>query len=797
MNYLWSFVAAATPPALLLLVTLRCRADLRRRLTLFSLLTLLWLAPVWIQGAVPVSFDFLTGEAPFDVLRPEGYLNRNFLLNDVPLQFQPLRLDVLGAIREGVLPFLATSAGGAVPLLANSQAAVLDPLQWLAIAFDAVAGAGFGAVVYASARILLCLVGMYLFTRRILPHEPAAIFSAVAYTFCTFNMTFLHFPKAGVAMLLPWVLLGIARAAEGARWWPASLALPLYGMFVAGHYQTVVHTLVVIVPWSVFVLAANRKVAPAAATRVAVGVAIALACSAPQWLSFAELVEHSQRRADLEAGHALSAPPMTLRNLVPYLLPNFYGNPRVHNYRHETNFNDLASGYAGLITLALAFIALWRDPRRAWLWGGVAVIALLLSTPPGTFRKVLDWLPLFSLTSTGRLRFVWDLAIAILGGLGFAALLKESRLTDRLLVLLFPATVTLIVIASWPVSSAFGVRRLLAVSLVAASIAFIPILLRFSRRRTVQLVIGGLLLDLFVVVGLYNPAIHPGFVYPSTPLTGRLQEVSGPHRFTALGHTFMPNAAVAFGLEEVRPHDPFAFGRYVHFLDAAGLDRSTYFPRFDTVPARHALQFLGVRHLVTSAEPVEKRMAQESGYEELYAGSDGAIFVDTLALPRFFVPRGVLFSDEPMAAFVRGGDAGTVAMPRADVQLSPGSASIELQGRQSARVRVASEGRTILASSIAAIPGWRITIDERRAVPLEINGAFLAVDVPAGEHVIDFLYVAPGFRKGVVAAAAGLLLLIVISAREEKARRRLALRGAEPSWPEMQSLATSQRYRAS
>lgn len=774
MNFFWSFVAVATPPALLLLITLRCPAQLRRRLTLFSLLTLLWLAPVWMQGAVPVSFDFLTGEAPWDVLRPPGYLNRNFLLNDVPLQFQPLRTDLLGAVQEGVLPLLATSSGGAVPLLANSQAAVLDPLQWMAIVFDAVAGTGFGSVVYASARILLCLVGMYLFARRILPHEAAAIFSAVAYTFCTFNMTFLQFPKAGVAMLLPWVLLGIARAAEGAAWWAASLALPLYAILVAGHYQTVVHTLVVIVPWSVLVLAANRKALPAAVTRVAAGVIIALLCSAPQWLSFAELVEHSQRRADLEAGHALSAPPMTLRNLVPYLLPNFYGNPRVHNYRHETNFNDLASGYGGLITLALAFIALWRDPRRAWLWGGVAVAALLLSTPPGTFRQVLDWLPLFSLTSTGRLRFVWDLAIAILGGLGFAAVLKETRVEDRLLVLLFPVTVSLIVISSWPVLSAFGVRRLLAVSLVAASIPFIPILLRFSMRRTVQIVIGGVLVDLFVVVGLYNPAIHSGYAYPPTPLTSRLQEVSGPDRFAALGHTFMPNAAVAYGLEDIRPHDPFAFGRYVHFLDAAGLDRSTYFPRFDTVPARHALQFLGVRHLVTSADPVEKRMALEAGYEELYAGSDGAIFVDHLALPRFFVPRGVIFSDEPMAAFVRGGDAGTIAMPTADVQLSPASTSIEQQRRQSARVRVSSEGRTILASSMAAIPGWRITIDDRRTVPLEINGAFLAVDVPAGEHTVDFHYVAPGFGKGVAGAVAGLLLLIVISAREGREPRQTA-----------------------
>jgi uncharacterized membrane protein YfhO len=79
-------------------------------------------------------------------------------------------------------------------------------------------------------------------------------------------------------------------------------------------------------------------------------------------------------------------------------------------------------------------------------------------------------------------------------------------------------------------------------------------------------------------------------------------------------------------------------------------------------------------------------------------------------------------------------------------------------------VRVPSEERTILASSVVAIPGWRVTIDGRRVNPLEINGAFLAVDVPAGDHTVEFLYVPPGLVKGAVAAGTGALILLAISA---------------------------------
>jgi uncharacterized membrane protein YfhO len=69
--------------------------------------------------------------------------------------------------------------------------------------------------------------------------------------------------------------------------------------------------------------------------------------------------------------------------------------------------------------------------------------------------------------------------------------------------------------------------------------------------------------------------------------------------------------------------------------------------------------------------------------------------------------------------------------------------------------------------------GWRA--HDEAGNPLatgRVNGPFLAVRVPAGEHRVRLDYAPPGFRAGALVSAASLALAIVLLAASRRRERR-------------------------
>ncbi|MBQ8172231.1 MAG: YfhO family protein [Oscillospiraceae bacterium] len=80
-------------------------------------------------------------------------------------------------------------------------------------------------------------------------------------------------------------------------------------------------------------------------------------------------------------------------------------------------------------------------------------------------------------------------------------------------------------------------------------------------------------------------------------------------------------------------------------------------------------------------------------------------------------------------------------------------------GKNSFHAETAYAEDELVVFSVPYDIGWSAVIDGTPVETDKVNGGFIAVRVPAGEHSIDFSYETPGLKLGVIITAAGLLLL--------------------------------------
>ena len=90
-------------------------------------------------------------------------------------------------------------------------------------------------------------------------------------------------------------------------------------------------------------------------------------------------------------------------------------------------------------------------------------------------------------------------------------------------------------------------------------------------------------------------------------------------------------------------------------------------------------------------------------------------------------------------------------------------------------LHVEARDEAIVATSIPAWPGWKLTLDGGRAPLLPYNHAFLAFRVPPGTHEARLFYLPDGFLYG---AAISLATLVLSGALLVGRRRPLAGKSA-------------------
>jgi hypothetical protein len=708
---------------------------------------LLWPA-LRLPDGVPSPAATLGMQAPWQGIDDPAAGNGN--LRDVTYQVDPWLLFLRHELRAGRLPFWDPHQFSGSPYWSNGSGAPLFPLHLLFAALPL----QLGLVLLPWLRIVIGGCGAWLLARELGLSRPAALLAALIFPLSGMITSFLLFPMGNCHALVPWVLLAVERLANGRGSW-IGLALAGGLQLLGGHPETPVFTALLA---GVYLLARgsdaprpgpssprpsssapshpphrekreNSETAPLGFVwlQFLAGWAVAGAISAVHILPLYRTLTVSGKWLASTPG-----PPAPLAAVAAVLLrsvlPDALGNPADGTWWGPYNYAATAI-YAGALTLpfAAAGLALVRADRR---WRAVAVMTLFALV--GAYqllgmRQVLLALPVINRGLHHYLKLGVELGLALLAAAGCERWLAgkgRGLLAGSALVL------ALLAAAAWRFGGEWRQRGLLGSEIAwiafAGGLALLLALslrLRPSRRWTAWLFLPGLLLvDLVAAHGRTNPGLPAAKLYP---VTGAVRFLQGrPERVAGLGTALFPDAAMVYGLYDVRGDSPVKLQRYDRIYAEMGAGDPVYFQPIQNWRSPW-LDRLGVRWVM--AGPAEAA-PPGLGWPLAYAGTDARIYERPSFLPLARLEGGA-----------QGG--GTRVAGRA-----PGFWAVDFNAP--------SAGKLVVAETWDA--GWKATLNGRPVAVEPHLGVLLGVAVGPGPGRVELRYHPDGFAAGAGLSVLGL-----------------------------------------
>lgn len=732
-----------------------------RQVALWGLVSLAAFTPILLSSSVHLPLDYLAAFPPWSGPPPH-----NPLLTDLVTQILPFRHAVREALLGGHLPFWVHGLGTGSPLIENSQASVFSPLHLLTLPLPAERA----LTVIAAVQIFLALAFSHALAAGLGCSRAAARLAALAIAFSSFSVVWLYHPHGLSFAVVPGVLLATVRLAEGHRQAVGTaLVAGILGV-TSGQPQLLVFAglaglalFFALAPW------ADRTRLAHTVLRTAAIAAVTLALTAPVWLTMLAYLPESERMQLAMATPEALNPPADRAALWTLVAdPLRFGNPAHDSWTGPWNFNEAASAWAGAIPLALAVALLvagrWSD--RALVLGGA--IALAAATRiPGAFDAVTA-LPLLGQSTTGRLRLVWIVAVALAAGRAIDQLPQRRGLRGAGLAAALASAAWLA--AAWPTGA--PVPELVWRSVAISSLALLMVVLAAPtwRYRTTALTVATAA-ELLSLGWDYHPVVRPEVINANSAieaLRATPEDGPGPGRSAALGGRLVPASPLLFGLDDPRGFDPLRPAAPLAIirprLHRPALHGQMMFKRPLADPP--LLDFLGIERMLAGIDEAPPGWTET--WRDPAAGL--AVFRNPRALPLFH-------EASPTTEVADRSEA--LARAKTEERLAPGfvvdragcpegapgpSAGVVVESVEATPdgfvVRTSSATGGWVGSSVTWLPGWQV-VGENASI-CRSWGAFLALHVPAGDRQIELRYRPVGWTLSLWLSAGGAVAACVL-----------------------------------
>jgi hypothetical protein len=389
-------------------------------------------------------------------------------------------------------------------------------------------------------------------------------------------------------------------------------------------------------------------------------------------------------------------------------------HPRIYGERPGPlwgqTVTETAGGFAGILGIAAFFgvLAQRRFGRNRETFFLIAAVLLFLWIDDAPLVSA-PMRALLSIALNARLRLIFAFVLAVLA----AALVQSGRGN------LAAAAGAVAVVAFVMIRTEFPNAEAQRFALVTLLPSAIVLALLFVPRRAPLLALA-VFVELWQASHGWNVVSRGTELFPRTPLIDALARERGPepYRIAGIGAPLFPNTNVFFNLEDARVKDPLASASYVRLLrQTKGWDAKAYYEKWSD-PDSPLLDELNVKWLLTE-RGVD--LADTARYRLVYDGADGRIYENRRARPRFHSPGAFL--------------------------------SIAKVGSGAYDLHVDAANETLVTSSVAWWPGFRVTHDGKRLDARLVNGAFLGFTVPKGNGLVRVRYAPASFRIGVILAA--------------------------------------------
>lgn len=668
-------------------------------------------------------------------------------LRDVTHQVQPWLLFLRGEWREGRPPFWNPHQLAGTPFWSNGQGAPLFPLHLLFAALPV----PLGLLLLPWLRVAIGGSGAFVLARAMGAGRGAAALAAVAFPLSGMVSGFLLYPMGNALMLVPWAFVAVERIAAGRGGWRPLAVVGSLGL-LSGHPETAVFTALLAAIFLLLRGVDEGRRWPAWGRFLGGWTGGAL-LAAPQILPlFLTLLESGKWLVRQTAPPP--APGVVLALWSRFVLPDGLGDAAAGSWWGP--YNDVATAvYVGGIPFALALAALpaaVRDRRlRALALVGLLALAGAYHLPGA--RQLLLAAPVLGRAIHHYLKFGVELVLVLLAARGATEWVERP---GRRLAVASGALVLGLGAAWWAFATewagrglvreqlAWSAALLLSLSLLLAARALRP----EQRRRLLPALAVLAALDLAFAHARSAPGLPAGDLYPRTGATAFLEGREG--RVAGVDAALHPNAAMVYGLRDLRGDDPVKLWRYdLVYGELAGAPDPVYHRPVQDWSSRW-LDILAVRWVVAAPDEGPRMPDWRLAYE----GGDARVWERPAPLPLTRWEDGSLAVVEVSQPGRWTFDTGAPERPR----------------------------RLVVAETWDR--GWRARIDGRPAHLEREHDLLLAVEVPAGARRVELVYRPRGLAGGLALGLAGLLALAApslpgIAARIR--RVRASAMGAAPA----------------
>ncbi|HOW60067.1 MAG TPA: YfhO family protein [Candidatus Omnitrophota bacterium] len=679
-----------------------------------------------------------------------------------------------------------------MPFFAGGQSAVLFPLGILLYMFPEI----YAWDIYILVQILIAGMLTFAFMRLLgYPHVPS-ITAAVAYMFSGPIITWMVNVGMNTSMLLPllFITAEILIQKPGLKTIIFS-AFAVGWVVLSGHPEHIAFSFLTVSLYFMLRIiflknenAAHHKFKTFQATLLALLLGFLL--SAVFLLPFIEYVQNSWTSHDALTGVTYED---DITQAITILVPYFFQKELLtYSYQKFLWYG----GYLGIMISLMAWVGILKknSNKHPVIFGCLAFF--VISKCYGIWPvNLIGYLPVLN-----KLRFElhytqdFAFAMAVLAGIGLQRLSESKTPLKNLLVPVSIIVLILVFYLSYFTQpqifrSVSYVFILLVLVLAIAFFVRVPKILALS-------ILLLLVAELFFLMPSARSFKYPAF--PKTPYIEFLKKQTPRGRAFGLERTFFPNTATAFGVDDLGIYEgliPQRFVRYVNEFISPGRFRTEELPTLRIWLEDFANPFLdlaNLRFLIAPAEPIAPKKLDPKEKKLIYS-HEVNIYERLTAFPRaFIVPKALFATDQNETisllkshrrnlreiAIMEGPED-----PLIQKALTPvsgkinSSAEIQQYDANYVKIRATSDHPGFLILSDTYFPGWKATVDGKKAKIYIADLMFRGVFIEKGSHIIEFHYRPLSFIVGAILSLLTFLGLVLTFLNSCKTKRLVTAGG--------------------